>query len=438
MAQATGEQDLVDFEDVKDSLKTGDLLLLYRKDEKIPNYAVIINNSDHTEYFPLLMVKGVAKPMQKETFLHSKRRYLTAVTAVVRIFYGDYERVAICRLKTSEGEQGKLSSSAALKVVDTIDTETYNDEEFETASEAPTPTFRSVITTVINLHRFYFKLGVLKETPKPTDIKKTAEKWHEVLPVTKPQFIKVPPVKLGLLSRQEPPLYQKILRGLMPFAEDVHVTYNSIRDTLNTGDIVLFSSVCAAGAAIKVIGRQQFSHSALVLKPKGSDILMVWESCRNFVGKVDLGSCQIMGGTQILPLKHKIFSGYNDEVAIRRLVDLTEKEREKVHDTIMALTKKREGVKYQENLFEMVKAAYDSFDEFFSIFKNEEDISTLFCSELVANAYQEAGLLGDEKPSNEYSPDELSSHNKDFTVKMGRLEKEIYIKMKYDDLDIED
>lgn len=52
-------------------------------------------------------------------------------------------------------------------------------------------------------------------------------------------------------------------------------------------------------------------------------------------------------------------------------------------------------MKYQENLFEMVKAAYDSFDEFFSVFKNEEDISTLFCSELVANAYQEAGLLGE-------------------------------------------
>ena len=211
MAQATAEQDLVEFDEIKDTLKTGDLLLLYRKDAEIPNYAVIINNSDHLEYFPLLMVKGVAKPMQKETFLHNKKRFLTAVTAVVRIFYGDYERVAICRLKTSEEEQGKLCSNTALKIVDDIDTETYTDEEVETASEAPTPTFRSVVTTVLNLHRFYHKLGVLKETPKPTEIKKTIERWHEVLPVTKPQFIKVPQVKMGLLSRQEPPLYQKIL-----------------------------------------------------------------------------------------------------------------------------------------------------------------------------------------------------------------------------------
>ena len=53
-------------------------------------------------------------------------------------------------------------------------------------------------------------------------------------------------------------------------------------------------------------------------------------------------------------------------------------------------------MKYQKNIFEMVKAGYDFADDFFSIFKNEEeDISTLFCSELVANAYQEAGLLGE-------------------------------------------
>ena len=89
----------------------------------------------------------------------------------------------------------------------------------------------------------------------------------------------------------------------MPFSKDKHVPYSSIKDKLNTGDIVLFSSVCSAGFAIKVIGVQQFTHAALVsiiyishriicihcmqvLKPKGSDVLMVWESSRNFVGKI--------------------------------------------------------------------------------------------------------------------------------------------------------
>ena len=50
----------------------------------------------------------------------------------------------------------------------------------------------------------------------------------------------------------------------MPFSKDKHVPYSSIKDKLNTGDIVLFSSVCSAGFAIKVIGVQQFTHAALV------------------------------------------------------------------------------------------------------------------------------------------------------------------------------
>ena len=42
----------------------------------------------------------------------------------------------------------------------------------------------------------------------------------------------------------------------------------------------------------------------------------------------------------------------------------------------------------------MVRAGYDFTDNFLSALRNdEEDISTLFCSELVADAYQESGLL---------------------------------------------
>lgn len=50
---------------------------------------------------------------------------------------------------------------------------------------------------------------------------------------------------------------------------------------------------------------------------------------------VDLGSTQIQKGTQIVPLKNKILNGYNDEVAIRRLVDVTDEQREKIHQTMM-------------------------------------------------------------------------------------------------------
>ena len=39
---------------------------------------------------------------------------------------------------------------------------------------------------------------------------------------------------------------------------------------------------------------------------------------------------------------------------------------------------------------------------------NKEDLSSIFCSELVAEAYQCLGLLGDEKPCSEYIPADFS------------------------------
>lgn len=43
----------------------------------------------------------------------------------------------------------------------------------------------------------------------------------------------------------------------------------------------------------------------------------------------------------------------------------------------------------------MIVSGFDFGEEYLSFLKNEEeDVSTIFCSELVAHAYKEAGLLG--------------------------------------------
>ena len=53
---------------------------------------------------------------------------------------------------------------------------------------------------------------------------------------------------------------------------------------------------------------------------------------------MDLGSGEVQGGTQILPLRHKVLNGYNDEVAIRRLVDVTDEQRDVIHEKIMKVS----------------------------------------------------------------------------------------------------
>ena len=117
----------------------------------------------------------------------------------------------------------------------------------------------------------------------------------------------------------------------------------------------------------------------------------------------------------------------------------------------MQLSKELEGTYYEKDFIEMIMSSFDFGEEFLDFLKNdEEDVSTIFCSELIAHAYQEAGLLGgesrlaiirlvvlilflvEEKPSNEYSPDEFSSE-KNPNLKFGRLEPEIYIELKYED-----
>ena len=88
----------------------------------------------------------------------------------------------------------------------------------------------------------------------------------------------------------------------------------------------------------------------------------------------------------------------------------------------MALRREVAGREYEQDTLELIKAAYDG-----PFGHNEEDISSLFCSELVAEAYQRLGLLSEEKPSNEYTPADFSE-KRDIALLAGSLGPEIVIK----------
>ena len=59
------------------------------------------------------------------------------------------------------------------------------------------------------------------------------------------------------------------------------------------------------------------------------------------------------------------------------------------------LQKKFQGYEYEKNRVELMLSALDFYEDYLTFLKNsKEDLSSLFCSELVAHAYQELGLLG--------------------------------------------
>jgi len=174
--------------------------------------------------------------------------------------------------------------------------------------------------------------------------------------------------------------------------------YDDIRDKLNVGDIVLFSGNSGFSRIIRHFCRSDFSHVGIVWRIDQWDLNMLWESTTQ--GKIpDVFDLTIKQGVQTVALSQKI-ARYDGEVTIRRLnKPLTD-------DMIRAMTDFRRVVKnrpYEENKWNLAKAVLDRSSD------NDEDLSSLFCSELVAETYQRMGLLSEDTPSSEYIPHDFSS-----------------------------
>jgi len=90
----------------------------------------------------------------------------------------------------------------------------------------------------------------------------------------------------------------------------------------------------------------------------------------------------------------------------------------------MALRKRIGRARYETSQAELTKAAYDG-----PFGRNAEDFSSVFCSELVAEAYQTMGLVRDErtKAANEYTPADLSEKGEKIHWIGGKLSPEIRI-----------
>ena len=156
------------------------------------------------------------------------------------------------------------------------------------------------------------------------------------------------------------------------------------------------------------------------------------------VGLVDIETGKVTQGVELLPLKHKIFSGWYNRVAIRRLI-VSDSERINMTQHIFQFKEELGERPYEQKKLQLIRSALDFHQDYFTFLKNEEeDLSSLFCSELVAAAYQRMGLLefdktsDNYKTSNEYTPDDFTSRRDEkLRLQYGKLEKEIYIEMKH-------
>ena len=197
--------------------------------------------------------------------------------------------------------------------------------------------------------------------------------------------------------------------------------YNKqMRAKLKTGDVVLFSGKGGISAGIKWATLSRWSHVGMIVVLPEYDFVTVWEST-TLSSIVDLDTKLPHKGVQLVPFSSRI-EGYGGEVAVRQLDGVTFDDGD--IKNLMLLRRKLAGKKYEQDKIELIKAAYDG-----PLGRNSEDLTSLFCSELVAEAYQRLGLLSEDKPSNEYAPADFSD-KRQLKLLEGALGKEVILKEK--------
>jgi len=194
-------------------------------------------------------------------------------------------------------------------------------------------------------------------------------------------------------------------------------TYATIRNDLQTGDIVLFSGGSLFSKAIKWFTSSEWSHVGMVIRSKEWDMVLLWESTTPTELK-DVETGLPANGVQLVPLSEKI--SHYAKVAVRHLQ--VERSKEMVKKLI-EFRKEMKQRKYDFDALELVRSAVDGV--FFG--DNQEDLSSLFCSELIAESYQRMGLLSEDLPSNEYTPKDFSDKGQVKLLGGAKLTEQIYL-----------
>ncbi len=170
--------------------------------------------------------------------------------------------------------------------------------------------------------------------------------------------------------------------------------YDTVRAGLRSGDVLLFSGNGLFSRIIQLGSMSKWSHVGMVLLVEEWDMVLCWEST-SLGSLADIETGKATQGVQLVPLRERLAT-YDGTVATRRLLEpLNEQQcgdlRQFRHDM--------RGLPYETHHIELAMAALD-----FTNIEIGEDLSSIFCSELVAEAMRRCGVLGLDKLANEYTP----------------------------------
>ena len=223
-------------------------------------------------------------------------------------------------------------------------------------------------------------------------------------------FIKPPLIEVNTFSEFKNKSYLPV----------VTETYNNIKNTLNTGDLVLFVGYNTHNSyvASKWSFASPINHLGIVIKNKGDTL--------------DIFEANLVDGVIVKDLKKKIENYPSEIIAIRRLKDYqrTDEFYAIIDRFIDEHYAKEHDLRSFQGQLEMIRSAVDLHIPFtnIEIFKNkQETIDKFFCSELIAKLFSQLGLLNLQTEnqlltSNEFTPPDFSNYG-NYTLRKKEIEK---------------
>ena len=182
--------------------------------------------------------------------------------------------------------------------------------------------------------------------------------------------------------------------------ETTKVQYDTAREALATGDIIVFSGRGAISSIIQMASRSRWSHVGMVIRPPGSDITLLAEST-TLSDLQDIDTGEHRSGVQVVELSARIRAYDGDAIGFRH-VDLPRGPRfeRAIHRTRQRFV----GSEYEKNRIQLAGAALE-------FLQNEADASTLFCSEYLAYYWHGVRWLRQECAPNMFSPAEVAGED---------------------------
>ena len=175
--------------------------------------------------------------------------------------------------------------------------------------------------------------------------------------------------------------------------------YADVRGELKTGDLLFFSGKSRVSELIKWFTGSKWSHVGMVCRIAEYDLVLCWEST-TLSNARDVHFNRPLQGVQLVPLSARI-EAYDGAVGLRQLSSCLS-DLQLIH--LAQLRHEMRGRPYESSKLELLRSAYDG-----PFGANEEDLSSVFCSELIAEAYQRMGLLDNALPANEFTPGEMAA-----------------------------